>query len=155
MGGERGENAADLLAKEMSPMMNTPPALQPIPRFALALLGLTLAGCAHKDTIVGKWQGTTAQPGGAMKSTFEFTPDGKETISGQMSTGGMTMTVAVSGTYTVSGTNLTQTLTTMTLGARSMPLPAHDSAPAPFTLDGDHLTVTTFGRKESLTRAKE
>ena len=74
--------------------------------FALALPPLALVGCGHKDTIVGKWQGTITQPGGTMSSTFEFTPDGKETINGQMSGGGMAMNVSVSGTYTVDGTNL-------------------------------------------------
>lgn len=146
-----------LVMKEMPLMKNTRPALRPIPLLASALLGLALAGCAHKDTIVGKWQGTITQPNGTMNSTYEFTPDGKETINGQASSAGMTMNIGVSGTYTVNGANLTQTLTTMTLGTRTVPMPAHPSNPAPFTLDGDHLTLTDPSGKQTmtLTRVKQ
>ena len=53
------------------------------PHFALALMApaLALAGCSHKPTIVGKWQGTVTQPRGTMNTTFEFMPDGKETMA--------------------------------------------------------------------------
>lgn len=138
-------------------MKSTPPLRRPVPLLALALLALAPAGCGHKATLVGKWQGTVTQPNGTMNSTFEFTPDGKETISGQANAGGMTMNIVASGTYTVDGANLTQTLTTMTLGARTMPIPAHPSKPTPFTLDGDHLTLTDPSGKQpmTLTRVKE
>lgn len=140
-------------------MKNTPPALRPVPLLALALLAFAPAGCGHKDTIVGKWQGTVTQPGGSMNSTFEFTPDGKETISGQANAGGMTMNISAGGTYKVDGANLTQTLTTMTMGNRTMPIPATQVRPqsSPFTLDGDHLTLTNPAGKQSLTltRIKE
>ncbi len=140
-------------------MKNTSPVLRPDPRLAFALLApvLALAGCSHKPTIVGKWQGTVTQPSGTMNSTFEFKPDGKETISGQANAGGMTMNIGASGTYQVDGANLTQTLTTMTMGTRTMPIPTHSSKPTPFTLDGDHLTMTDPSGKQpmTLTRVKE
>jgi len=145
------------MAKEMSLMKNTRPILWSAPPLALALLAFALAGCAHKATLVGKWQGTITQPNGTMNSTYEFTPDGKETINGQANAGGMTMNIGASGTYKVDGANLTQTLTTMTMGTRTVPLPAHPSQPAPFTLDGDHLTMTDPSGKQpmTLTRVKE
>ncbi len=138
-------------------MKSIPPALRPVPLLALALLAFTPTGCGHKATIVGKWQGTITQPNGTMNSTFEFTADGKETINGQANAGGMTMNIGASGTYKVDGANLTQTLTTMTMGTRTMSIPAHPSSPAPFTLDGDHLTLTNPSGKQpmTLTRVKE
>lgn len=138
-------------------MKTMPPPLRPVPLLALVLLALAPAGCGHKATLVGKWQGTITQPNGAMNSTYEFTPDGKETINSQANAGGMTMNVGVSGTYTVNGSNLTQNFTTMTMGARTMPLPAHPAQPGPFTLDGDHLTLPNPSGKQSLTltRVKE
>ena len=38
--------------------------------FALLFLPLAVAGCAHKPTIVGKWQGTTTTQGGAVACTL-------------------------------------------------------------------------------------
>ncbi len=129
----------------------------PAPLLALPVMALALAGCAHKDTIVGKWKATITQPGGAVNTTLDFTPDGKETITGQGGSGGMTMTITANGTYTVSGSNLTQNLTTMTMGTRTMPIPPHPAQPGPFTLDGDHLTLTNPSSNQSLTltRVKE
>ena len=134
-------------------MKNMPRA----PLLALPLTALVLAGCAHKDTIVGKWQGRVTQSSGTMNSTFDFTPDGKEAIKVVASARSMAMNIDVSGTYTVSGTNLTQNLTTLAMNGRSMPIPPHQAQPGPFTLDGDHLTLTNPGTKESLTltRVKE
>ena len=117
----------------------------------VSLLAPILAGCGHKDTLVGKWQGTSTQQGGAMNATFEFTPDNKETIQVQSSMGQATLAMAVSGTYAVSGTSLTQTLTTMTMNGRTFPVPAHPPTPQPFTLDGDHLTLTNPGSQQSIT----
>ncbi len=136
--------------------MNTTRLLSP---FALSLLALAPAGCGHRDTIVGKWQGTVTQPRGTMNTTFEFTPDGKEIIGIQGNMGAMPITMGGAGAYTVSDTTLTQTLTTLTFGGRSMPVPTAQAKPQSntFTLDGDHLTLTNPGSRQSLTltRMKE
>ena len=124
------------------------------------LLLLALAGCAHKPTLVGKWQGTTTSPQGmALASTFDFTPDGKETVSFTTSGGPISLTMGGSGTYTVSSDSLTQNITSMTLGTMTMPPPPGVAKPqtGTFTLDGDHLTLTnpTTHQSLTLTRVKE
>ena len=130
------------------------------PALVLALLASALApaGCGQKATLVGKWQGTIPQRGAALSSAYEFTPDGKETItiSGPPGAAGRAISVVVSGTYQADGADLTQTLTTMTMGGRSGPTPAHSSRPAPYTLDGDQLTVMDPTGKQpmTLTRVK-
>ena len=122
---------------------------------SLFLPAALAVGCGHKDTIAGKWQGVSAQGGGA-RAMFEFTPDGKESIQIQGSMGPTPITMAVSGTYAVSGSQLTQTLTTMTMNGKTFPVPAHKAAPQPFTLDGDRLTLTSPGTSQTttLTRVK-
>jgi len=134
-------------------MKNTPRARL----LALPLMGLAVAGCAHKDTIVGKWQGTVTQSSGTMNTMFDFTPDGKEAIKVVTNARGMAINMDISGTYTVSGTNLTQNLTAMAMSGRSMPIPPHQAQPGAFTLAGDRLTLTNPGTRESLTltRVKE
>ena len=124
----------------------------------LSLLALT--GCAHKPTLVGKWQATTATPqGGTLASTFTFAEDGKETLTVSAGGGPISITMGGSGTYTVSGDSLTQTMTSMSLGTISMALPPDKSKPqtGPFTLDGDHLTLSnpTTHQSLTLTRVKE
>ncbi len=138
-------------------MKKTSLSLRPASLAVLPLLAAVLAGCAPKPTIVGKWQGTLTQPGGAITSTFEFTQGGKETITSQATGGGTTVDITAGGTYTVSGTSLTQTLTTMTLRGQPMPIPPGQAKSAPFTLDGDRLTLTSPGTGEplTLTRVKE
>ena len=132
-------------------MNNMPPVPRPASLLALALAASVLAGCAPKPTLVGKWQGVVTQPSGSINTIMEFTPDGKETIAGKASAGGMTADITASGTYTVDGANLTQTLTTMMLRGRTMPIPPHQANHGPFTLDGDHLTLTNPGSNQSLT----
>ena len=115
-------------------MKNTRPAVL----VALLTSAFVQVGCAPKPTIVGKWQGTMTQPGGAVNTTMEFTPDGKETISAQAPVAGTPMDIGVSGTYKVDGTNLTQTLTTMTMRGRTMPIPPTRPVPR-----RSHWTATT------------
>ena len=132
-----------------------------VPALTLSLLfsTLVLAGCASKKSIVGKWQGAVTQRGGTMNTTFEFTPDGKENVGLQGNMGAMAMNMSASGTYTVASGNLTQTLTSMTFGGKTVPIPAGQAQPQTnaFTLDGDHLTLTNPSSKQSLalTRVKE
>jgi hypothetical protein len=132
-----------------------------VPALTLSLLfsALALAGCAPKKSIVGKWQGAVTQRGGTMNTTFEFTPDGKENVGIQGGMGAFSVNMGASGTYTVTGSNLTQTLTAMTFGGRTVPVPAGQAQPQTngFTLDGDHLTLSNPSSKESLTltRVKE
>ena len=69
------------------------------------------------------------------------------------------MTVGGSGTYTVSGDSLTQTITSASIGGMTMPLPADSAKPqtGTFTVDGDHLTLSNPTTRQSLTltRVKE
>lgn len=132
------------------------PALRPAPRAALFLLAaLAAPGCAHKNTLVGRWQGTP--PGGATDSTFEFTQGGREAITSRTTSAGGAVDITAAGTYKVDGANLTQTLTTMTLRGHPMVIPPHPARPAPFTLGGDRLTLTNPGTGEplTLTRVRE
>lgn len=121
---------------------------------------LALTGCGHKNTLVGKWQGTTTSPqGSTMNTTFEFTPDGKENLGIQGSMGAMTIAMSGAGTYTVDGSTLTQNITSFTIGGKTMPVPPNQAKPqaGAFTVDGDHLTLTNPSTKQSvaLTRVKE
>ena len=131
-----------------------------IPALMIApVLMLVLTGC-HKDTVVGKWQGTSPGPGTAsVAMTYNFTEDGKETVNVQTQGGPVTFTINGSGTYKVDGANLTQTITSMTMGSQTFNLPPSKAQPqtAPFTLDGDKLTLTNPQSKQimTLTRAKE
>lgn len=129
-----------------------------LPLLGLALLALPLAGC-HKDTIVGKWQGTETSKGQAAKMTFDFTKDNKETLSMETTGGPISMTVAMNGTYTASGDSLTQNMTSASVMGMTIPLPPDKAKPqtAAFKLDGDHLTLTDPSGKQSLTltRVKE
>ena len=128
------------------------PALMLVPT-----LLLLLTGC-HKDTLVGKWSGTAPGPGGAaFAMTYNFTEDGKETINAATQGGPVSFTVNVTGTYTVDGVNLTQTITSGAMGSRTFNLPPSRVPTAPFTLDGDRLTLTNpqSGQTMTLTRVKE
>ncbi len=120
---------------------------------------LLLTGC-HKDTVVGKWSGTAPGPGGAgFAMTYNFTQDGKETVDIGTQGGPAAFTMNVAGTYKVDGANLTQTISSMTMGSRTFNLPPGKTQPhtAPFTLSGDKLTLTNPQSKQSmtLTRVKE
>ena len=139
------KGGGDFLMKTLSP------AIRPVPLFALVLLSCVLAGCAPKPTIVGKWQGAVAQAGATLNTTMEFTPDGKEKITVQGSGGGGAVDISAAGTYTVSGTDLTQTLTTMTLRGQTLPIPPNQAKHGAFTLDGDRLTLTNPGSNQPLT----
>ncbi len=142
--------------KEKDPTMTRP-------HFILALMIapmlLLLTGC-HKDTVVGKWQGTSPGPGGTpIAMTYNFTQDNKETVGIQTQGGPVSFTVNIAGTYKVDGANLTQTITAMTMGTQTINLPPDKakSETGPFTLDGDKLTLTNPQSKQSmtLTRVKE
>ena len=129
-------------------------SLTPIRAAIVTCTLLALAGCAHKPTLVGKWQGSTTTPqGGALSSTFEFTQDGKETISFQASGGPIAITMGGSGTYTTDGSNLTQNITSMSMGSMTIPVSPDKAQPqtSSYTLDGDHLTLTSPTSKQSLT----
>ena len=142
-------------------MQSTKPFRRSVPAlvFSLLIAALILVGCGYKNSVVGKWSGAVTQPGGTMNTMFEFTPDGKENISLQGSMGAISINMSAVGTYTVTGSNLTQNLTSMTFGSKTMPVPASQAQAQTnaFTLDGDHLTLTNPSSKQSLTltRVKE
>lgn len=131
-----------------------------IPALLLApTLMLLLTGC-HKDTVVGKWSGSTPGPSGApVTLTYNFAEDGKETVDIQTKGGPVSIALNVAGTYKVDGANLTQTITSMTMGTKTFNLPSDKAKPQtePFKLDGDKMTLTNSqsGQPISLTRVKE
>lgn len=126
-----------------------------LPLCSLSLCSLSLCGCGHKDTVVGKWEGDIRPPGSprTLHATYEFTPDGKENIDLQSTAGPISMRMGVNGTYTIQGSALTQTITSMTMGDKTIPVPAgkSQSQTSTFHLDGDHLTVTNPTNQETLT----
>ena len=113
---------------------------------ALALLaGALAAGCAHKATVVGTWSGTTTVPqGGTIQTTLALTGDGKMTRTAQISSGARHFNMSGSGTYTVTGTSMTQTFSTININGQTAPIPANQMKPEvdQFKLDGDTLTIT-------------
>lgn len=130
-----------------------------IPALMIFPLLLLLTGC-HKDTVAGKWQGTSPGPqGSVLAMTYSFTPDGKETIDVHTQGASASRVVGLHGTYKVDSTNLTQTTPVMTVRSRTINLPPSESKPytAPFTLDGDTLTLNNPVSKQpmTLTRVKE
>ena len=125
----------------------------------LASLFIFPVGCGRENTIVGRWQRTINTPSGSSATTtIEFTPDGRELITGQSTSRGITAGDSASGTYTVSGTNLTQNLTTLTRDGKRTPLPPDLIRTGPFVLDGQHLTLvdpSSSGTPRTTTLARE
>ncbi len=124
----------------------------------LASAAVLLAGCGQNKTIVGRWQYSILAHSGNATTTVEFTPDGKELITGQSTIRGKTATDSASGTYTVSGTTLTQNLMALTRDGQSTPLPPNLIRTGPFTLKGNHLTLidpSSSGTPRKLTLVKE
>ena len=102
----------------------------------------SLAGCAAKNPLVGKWQ-NSLMPGVTL--VMEFKPDGTDAMTVQGSNPmakGQTFSQSRNGTYSVQGDTLT-----MTTAPDSAPGAAGQStAPAPhsakFKIEGDTLTLT-------------
>lgn len=106
---------------------------------------MLLAGCSHPATVVGTWTGTRSTPQGVSEtSTMTFTSDGKLTQSSDIVRGRQTYHLVGSGVYTANGNQLAQTMNTITINGRSMPIPAdhtnteHDT----FQLNGNTMTLT-------------
>lgn len=119
------------------------------------------AGCAHKPTVVGTWNGSTTMPQGkTVKSTLTFTGDGKETLQAQAPSPLGDFTFQAGGTYTATDTTLTQNLTSFTMSMNGKTLPAGAGMTKTETdqmkLDGDTLTLTSPNGKspQVFTRAK-
>jgi len=77
---------------------------------AMALIiMLLLAGCAHKNSVVGTWNGTQTLPSGiTLRQTWQFTADGKNTTSILVGGGPENgKTFGSTGTYTVNGSTMT------------------------------------------------
>lgn len=121
------------------------------------LAGVLLAGCAHKDPLVGTWKGTYPTPRGlTANTTLTLTEDGKDTMNTQMTGPGMSARIDGAGTYTVSGSTLTQTFTTLNFNGRPFP---RSKGPIPeaaqFKIEGDTLTIVSpQGGTQTLTRRK-
>lgn len=116
-----------------------------------------MAGCAHKDPLVGTWTGTTPnRMGGTANTTLTLTEDGKDTVSTQVSGPTGNNQINGSGTYTVSGDTITQTFTTLNFNGRPVP---RSKGPVPeaaqFKIEGDTLTIVSpQGGTQTLTRQK-
>jgi hypothetical protein len=115
-------------------------------------------GCAHQPTVVGTWSGTArTNQGATAQTTFTFTADGHETLAAQISNGPLRMTLGSTGFYTVSGTALTQTITTVTMNGKTRTLPPQNAARETdqFTLSGDTLTLTKPGSPTPLVLTRQ
>ena len=120
-------------------------------RTILLLMGLMalflLAGCAHKNPIIGTWVGTQTSPRGVtLLETWQFTDDGKNTTSMRVTSGPRTgLTVGSTGTYTASGSTLTQTIQTMSEPGRTVTVPRPVTATFQYVIKGDTLTINETG----------
>ena len=112
-------------------------------RYCLWLVPLcAFSGCqtAPAASFAGTWQGKARQAGASALTKYEFRPDGGETLT--VVAGKYTM--IVNGTYTIKDKTLTQVFTKAIENGKPLVLDAKKKAPivAPFTLDGDTLTLT-------------
>ena len=126
----------------------------------LLLAGAALtAGCAHKPTVVGTWSGTqTSSQGLAVKQTWTFNADGSSSFSMQALSGPMAGTpLSAVGTYTVTDTTLTNSINSMSEGARTKTVAAPKPEAFQYTLNGDTLNLTepTMSSPLVLTRVSQ
>ncbi len=117
----------------------------------LALLFmLLLTGCAHKNSVVGTWVSTTTSPSGIiLRQTWQFTADGKNTTSVLATNGPRSgMALSSTGTYTVNGSTMTQTIQTMSEPGRTVIVPRPHTSTYQYVLDGNTLKITGGGSKD-------
>ena len=99
---------------------------------------ILLAGCAHKPSIVGKWQGNQSTQ---FALIIEFKSDGTQINSVSSPLGQIVET----GTYQADGKRLTETLGRVTVNGIPVPLSASHPPGAgdgTYTLESDTLTIT-------------
>lgn len=105
---------------------------------AFVLVAL-VGGCAHKPGLAGTWVGPHVLPGGqgSVPSSITLRPDGTFTTTAGAGNG-------ASGTYSVSGSTITETFHSYTVGGRVQAIPAQAAVTqsGTFRLDGDTLTLT-------------
>ncbi len=96
-------------------------------------------GCAHKPGLAGTWVGPHILPGGqgSVPSSITLREDGTFTTTAGAGNG-------ASGTYTVSGSTLTETFSSYTVNGKMQAIPARAAVTqsGTFHLDGDTLTLT-------------
>ena len=110
-----------------------------------------IVGCAHKDPLVGTWSGTQTTPRGVVKNTWQFNADGSSTFSMQVVSGPQaSLQAGAVGTYTVSGGTLTNSISSMSEGARTKTVATPKPEPFQYTLNGDTLTLTEPGMSSPL-----
>lgn len=106
---------------------------------AFVLVALVVGGCAHKPGLAGTWVGPHVLPGGqgSVPSSITLRPDGTFTTTAGAGNG-------ASGTYSVSGSTITETFHSYTVGGRvqAIPVQAAVTQSGTFRLDGDTLTLT-------------
>ena len=116
------------------------PRMRPTFLFLCLLLALTLAGCAHKPPYVGTWVGPHILPGsaGSIPSSITLRDDGTFTTTVGQGRG-------ASGTYSVQGSQITQTFTSNIVDGRTIDIPQHDAVTqtGTFHVQGDKLTLNT------------
>ena len=85
-----------------------------------AILSLLVVGCAAKPNLVGVWQASTSQASGgeslSATTTLKLNSDGTVVQTTHEALGPIAMTDTSSGTYAVSGSDLTITYTSRTVG---------------------------------------
>ncbi len=105
---------------------------------SLAFLVLA-GGCAHKPGLVGTWVGPHILPGGqgSVPSSITLRDNGTFTTTAGAGNG-------ASGTYSVSGSTLTETFSSYTVDGKVQEIPTRASVTqsGTFHLDGDTLTLT-------------
>lgn len=106
----------------------------------VVVFAVMTVGCAKKDTIVGKWQGTLPVGGQTATMTITFNPDGTEvqTVEG----GGQKITIAAH--YTVKDGTLTHTVDRSFVNGQ-VTASTVTTASFEYKLDGDKLTLTRKG----------
>ncbi len=96
-------------------------------------------GCAHKPGLAGTWVGPHILPGGqgSVPSSITLREDGTFTTTAGAGNG-------ASGTYSVSGSTLTETFSSYTVDGKVQAIPARAAVTqsGTFHLDGDTLTLT-------------
>jgi len=135
--GREGKTGADA---ETPAMRRIQTVLVSASLAAAGFAGVGVAGgCAHKPTLAGTWVGPHILPGGqgSVPSSITLREDGTFTTTAGTGSG-------ASGTYSVSGSTITETFNSYTVNGRVQAIPpqAAVTQSGTFRLDGDTLTLT-------------
>jgi uncharacterized protein (TIGR03066 family) len=120
----------------------------PICVATLIVPALVLSLGCKKPTPVGKWTGSFNN----IPLTFDFKEDGKLALSGSA----MGQNIAINGTWSVEGDQLTTNLTSGTPAMVMSFIPADKrKSTGAWKLEGETLSLTQGSQSQALTRVKE